>query len=92
MRINFAHVRVRGVNGSLIDVAVFDARSRSGTNADNASLLGTLTARARASRLKVDQSALAYSEGGQVKYYGTPALVKYLAQSGIPSWTNSIAV
>jgi ethanolamine ammonia-lyase small subunit len=92
MRINFAHLRERSTSGGWIDFAVFDARSSSGTNADNAQLLQQLTAKARMNGLKIDQSALAFDEAGRIKFYGSEKLVKYLADSGVPAWTHALNV
>lgn len=90
MRINLAHIRERSTSGGWIDFAVFDARSSSGTDSDNAALLAQLTAKARASGLTVDQSALAYDEAGRIRFYGTKHLVDYLSRSGLPQWTHQI--
>jgi hypothetical protein len=92
MRINFAHMRERAQNGGWIDFAVFDARSGSGSQSDNATLLSQLTARARANSLKIDQSALAYSSGSRVMFYGTPSLVEFLSKNGLPRWTHELDV
>lgn len=61
MKIKLAHLRERSTGGGWINFAVFDAKSTSG---DNAALLSQLTKIARASGLRVDQSALAYKSGG----------------------------
>jgi hypothetical protein len=90
VKISFAHLRVPARSGGSINFAVFDARSSSGTRDDNGRLLAQLTARARASNLRVDQSALAYSAGGRVEFFGTPNLVDYLSKAGVPGWTHSI--
>lgn len=92
MRVNFAHIRESSTSGGWIDFAVFDAKSTTSSDADNEELLYQLTARAIASGLKIDQSALAYNENGRVKFYGTPNLVKYLSRSGVPQWTHSVDV
>lgn len=89
MKINMAHLRERSTSGGWIDFAVFDAKSNSG---DNAGLLRQLTVAARASGLKVDQSALAYGSGGNIEYYGDQNLVSYLANGWIPQWTHTIDV
>ncbi len=89
MKINLAHIRERSTSGGYIDFAVFDAKSNSG---DNATLLAQLTARARASGLKIDQSALAYSQHGRIQFYGSKNLVDHLARSGLPRWTHEISV
>ena len=91
MKINLAHLRERSTSGGWINFAVFDAKSSSG-DSGNATLLAQLTARARASGLKVDQSALAYSQNGQIRFYGTKTLVDYLSKSGVPGWTHTIDV
>ena len=89
MKINLAHLRERSTSGGWINFAVFDAKPISG-DSGNATLLAQLTARARASGLKVDQSALAYSQNGRIRFYGTKTLVDYLSRSGIPGWTHTI--
>lgn len=90
MQINLAHIRERSTAGGYIDFVVFDAKSQSGMDSDNARLLMQLTAKARASGLKIDQSALAYSYGGDIRFYGTKSLVDYLSNSGLPQWTHTI--
>lgn len=90
--INFAHLRERARNGGWIDFAVFDARSSSGSDSDNVILLSQLTAQVRANSLKIDQSALAYSSGRRVIFYGNPSLVEFLSKSGVPRWTHHIDV
>jgi hypothetical protein len=67
MKINLAHLREKSISGGWIDFAVFDAKSSSGTNSDNDTLLHQLTVKARASGLKVEQSALAYKQGGHIR-------------------------
>ncbi|MHB1329780.1 MAG: hypothetical protein ACYC2K_16400, partial [Gemmatimonadales bacterium] len=61
-----------------------------GTPSANDDVLQSLTMRARASGLRVDQSALAYSENGRVKFHGSKPLVEYLARNGVPRWTHEI--
>lgn len=90
MKINLAHIRARATNGGNIDFVVFDARARSGSDAANSQLLAQLTARAKESGLKVDQSALAYGENGRIRFYGSRNLVEHLSKIGLPSWTHSI--
>ena len=90
MRISFAHIREKAAAGGFVDFAVFDARSASGAETDNAALLLQLTVAARAQGLKVDQSALAYMNAGRIQFYGTDTLVSHLAKSGLPTWTHWI--
>lgn len=92
VRINFAHLRERSTAGGWIDFAVFDARSGSGNEADNARLLHQLTAKARLAGRKIDQSALAFEQAGRIQFYGSRNLVQYLVNSGVPAWTHSIEV
>lgn len=92
MQINFAHLRERATNGGDINFAVFDARANSNTDASMSAVLADLTARARNSGLRVDQSALAFTENGRIKYYGTKNLVDYLSRSRIPNWTHKLSV
>ena len=90
MRINFAHIRARAANGGFIDFAVFEANASSGMDSDRADVLHNLTMKARFQGLKVDQSALAYSENGRIRFYGSPNLVDHLSRSGLPRWTHSM--
>lgn len=92
MRINLAHIRERSTSGGWIDFAVFDARSNSGSDPENARLLHQLTAKAIASGLRIDQSALAYMEAGRLKFYGTKNLVSHLSSVALPRWTHHIDV
>ena len=89
MKVNLAHIRERSTSGSWINFVVFDAKS---TSNNNSQLLSQLTSKARASGLKVDKSALAYSKYGRLEFYGTKDLVQYLSKSGLPSWTHTIDV
>jgi len=90
MRVNLAHLRERARSGGWINFAVFDARSSSGTNDDNARLLAQLTAKAKGANLRVDQSALAFMSGSRVQFFGSPPLVEYLSKNGLPGWTHTI--
>jgi hypothetical protein len=85
MTIKFAHLREGNIS-----FAVFDADARSGRDADRSELLAELTARARASSLRIDKAALAYRKGRGVEYFGTPDLVKYLATRAVTRWTHRI--
>ncbi len=91
-RINFAHIRERTVNGHYIDFAVFEADASSGTNEGRSRLLAQLTARARASGLKIDASALAYEEYGTINFYGSRNVVDWLADSELPPWTHTLDI
>lgn len=84
MRVNLAHLREHARSGGWINFAVFEARSSSGARDDNAQLLAELTAKARRANLRVDQSALAFMSGGRVQFFGSPPLVEYLSESGLP--------
>lgn len=90
MKINFAHLRERAQSGGWVNFAVFEARSSSGTSSDNSALLANLTTRARSSKLKVDQSALAFSANGRIQFFGSPPLVEYLSRNGLPGWNYSL--
>ena len=90
MRVNLAHLRERAKSGGWVNFAVFDARASSGSRDDNAQLLAQLTAKTRSSNLRVDQSALAFSAGGRVQFFGSPHLVDFLSKSGLPGWTHTI--
>lgn len=90
MQINMAHISERSTSGGSIDFAVFDAKSNSGSDSDNSVLLSQLTSKAQASGLKIDQSALAFKQNGQIKFYGSKNLVDYLSKNGVPHWTHKI--
>lgn len=90
MQVNMAHIRERSTSGGWVNFAVFEARSLSGSNADNAALLHQLTRRAIAAGRKVDKAALAFQQNGEVRFYGTPDLVNYLSRSGLPNWTHKL--
>ncbi len=87
MKINLAHLRERAVGGGWVNFAVFDAKSTTG---DNDELLLQLTNKARTSGLCIDQSALAFSSGGRLRFYGDQKLVHYLAKNWRPVWTHKI--
>jgi hypothetical protein len=72
-----------------VDFAVFNALSTTG---DNAGLLDELTFRVRNTGCKVDQSALAFKEGGRIKFYGTPTLVDFLSKNGVPQCNKVLEV
>ncbi|HEY9404250.1 MAG TPA: hypothetical protein VIQ24_16455 [Pyrinomonadaceae bacterium] len=92
MQIEFAHIRERSTNGGYIDFAVFNADAVSKNDDDRYDLLHDLTARTRLLGLAVDKSALAFREHGRVKFYGTPDLVDYLVNNGLPRWTHTLTV
>jgi len=92
MQVNFAHLRERATSGGWINFAVFEARSTSGNNSDNSTLLSQLVNKARAAGLKVDQSALACAQHGRIQFYGDQNLVNYLSSSGVPQWTHTTDV
>lgn len=92
MRINFAHLRERSTTGGDINFIVFEANATSGTDSGRSEVLHDLTMRARRQGLRVDQSALAYSEHGRIRFYGSRNLVDYLAKRGVPRWTHSMDV
>jgi hypothetical protein len=89
VKINMAHLRERARSGGWINFAVFDAKSTTG---DNGGLLFQLTQAARNSGLRVDQSALAYSSGGKIMFYGDKNLVSYLSNGWIPHWTHTVDI
>lgn len=82
-KIRMAHVRIQG-----IDVAVFQANAADNTDSGRADVLADLTAAARAQGLRVQKSALAYGN----RFYGTPDLVRYLANGGGIRWTHTLTI
>ncbi|WP_024699117.1 hypothetical protein [Pseudomonas avellanae] len=87
MKINMAHLKEHAVGGGWISFAVFDAKSPSG---ENDGLLFQLTAKAQESGLRIDQSALAFTSGGRLRFYGDTKLVDYLAKGWHPVWTHTL--
>lgn len=92
MKIGLAHGCDRSATGDLIDFIVFEADVRSGMDGDRAELLLDLTNRARSEGLNVVKSALAFRENGRIMFYGTPDLVEYLSNNGVPRWTHYLNV
>lgn len=92
MRINFAHIRHPSTSGGFIDFAVFDARASNNTTSANQAALNQLTLAARSAGHKIDQSAIAFSEGGRLRFFGDKNLVDFLSRSGLPRWTHWIDV
>jgi alanine-alpha-ketoisovalerate/valine-pyruvate aminotransferase len=88
MQIPAAHLRHQG-----IDFAVFGADARTHGSTDRADLLNRLVTTARIDlRWNIDKAALAFTQGGQVTFYGTPDLVKFLSASGLPAWTHTVTL
>ncbi len=92
MKINFAHIRDRSTTGGWINFAVFAADSNDGSDSGRSDVLHNLTMRARANGLRVDKSALAYTQNGRTVFYGTSDLVEYLSNQGVPRWTHSLDI
>jgi hypothetical protein len=92
MKIKFAHIRERSTSGGWINFVVFGAKSTSGSDSGNNTLLSQLTSKARAAGLRVEQSALAFEQHGRIQFYGDKNLVSYLSRSGVPQWTHEIDV
>lgn len=82
-----AHLREQGIN-----FVVFDADARSRTKAGRSRLLRELTFAAKQQGLRVEKSALAFSEHGQPTFFGTPDLVRFLKNCGVPRWTHQLSV
>ncbi len=87
MVINFAHLRTQN-----IDFAVFDADATSRSDQARKALLARLTTKARAAGLRIQKSALAFEEGGELRFFGTPDLVAYLANNPYIQWTHSLTL
>ncbi|MGB0712305.1 MAG: hypothetical protein ACPGUC_01980 [Gammaproteobacteria bacterium] len=92
MDIKLAHLRERSTTGHWINFAIFDARSRSGTDTENNRLLAQLTHAARSSGLRVDQSALVFAQGNQARFFGDRSLVHFLSRNWVPQWTHTLNV
>lgn len=87
MQFNIAHINIQGQH-----CLICGADAPEGTDRARNAVLAQLVAAARAKNLRVDKSALAYSEHGRLKFYGTPDLVKYLASNGLPIWTHTLTI
>lgn len=87
MKINLAHINIQGVN-----CAVFEANSNSHNHSGRSDVLQQLTVAARHQGLRIEKSVLAYRECGKLRFFGTPDLVKYLANGSTPRWTHTITV
>ena len=87
MTIKLAHVRIQTLN-----CMVFEADSPARTPAARSQLLSQLTAKARQQGLAVDKAALAFAEAGQIRFFGSEDLVRYLAQRGVPRWTHTLSI
>lgn len=92
MRINFAHLRERSTSGGDINFIVFEANATNGSDSGRSQVLQDLTMRARRQGLRVDQSALAYTENGRIRFYGSRNLVDYLSRRALPHWTHSMDI
>lgn len=85
--IRMAHLQTQGIN-----FAVFDADAASGQPHDRPHVLARLTRLARAEGLLVQKSALAFYEAGRIRFFGTPDLVRYLANNWLGRWTHTLTV
>lgn len=85
--IRFAHLRTQN-----IDFVVFDADATTHSNQDRSRLLEQLTKSARASGLRVQKSALAFAENGELRFFGTSDLVEFLVHNPFFQWTHTITV
>ena len=92
MRIKLAHLRDRSTSGGDVNFAIFDANASNGTDHGRAQLLAALTTKARQSGLRVEIAALVYQEHGELRTYGEPSVVHYVAARGIPRWTHTIDI
>jgi predicted transcriptional regulator len=54
--------------------------------------VNTCLGRARRAGLRVDKAALAFSEAGRVRFYGTRDLVEYLVKGARVNWTHTLDV
>ena len=93
MTIKFAHLRELSTTGVYVDFAVFHANATNGSDIERAEILEDLTTRARLGmRLKIDASALVFTEGGRTRTYGDHFVIDYLSKRGVPRPTHYIDV
>ena len=90
MKINIAHIRHPSDKGTQLNLAVFEAKPNLVNEKNNQLLLESLTLKARAAGLNIDQAALAYRHNNQLQYWGSKTLVDWLSKNGLPAWTNTI--
>ncbi len=69
MKIKLAHLRERSTSGDWINFAVSEAKSTSGSDSGNNTLLSQLEHKARAAGLRVDQSVLAFMQSDRIYRY-----------------------
>jgi len=70
-------------------IAVFDAKS---TNGNNSALLAELTQKTRLNGLRIDQSALVFTQNGRTQFFGDKNLVDFLSTNWYPQWTHTLTV
>ena len=87
MQINVAHVNIQGQN-----CLICEANAKDHTDSTRSTLLAQLTAAARAQNLRVEKSALAFSEHGRLQFYGSRDLVGFLANNSLPRWTHKLTI
>jgi hypothetical protein len=87
MKVKIAHLRVQGIN-----FVIAGADATTGLQHDRDAVLKRVWISARRAGLRVDKAALAFHEGGRLRFYGTPDLVRYLATSGVPGWTHTLEI
>ncbi len=88
MKINMAHLRDQDIS-----FAIFETDAPSRTKHDRDALLHQLIGQARLSGLRVDKAVLAFTEFGQLTFYGTPDLVRFLvARPSALRWTHTLDV
>lgn len=91
--IKFAHLKDRSTSGVWINYVVFNARPKAGTRRENQNLLASLTEKAKASGLRVDQSALCFKEHGRIKFFGDQSLVRFLSRTLVSiTWTHDMKI
>jgi hypothetical protein len=85
--ISMAHVNIQGLS-----CAIFDADSTTHTDQARNALLARLTLATQQQGLRVEKAALAFVEFGQLRFFGSPDLVRYLARAGLPRMTHTLTV
>lgn len=89
MRIKFAHLHHPAKGGGMVNFAVFDAKS---TNGNHSALLAELTQMARSNGLRIDQSALVFTQHGRLQFFGDKNLVNFLSTNWYPQWTHTLTI
>lgn len=92
MKVPVAHFWLPGDRGQKIQCAVFGFSPHDKSNSGLSKALNQLTRAAMQEGLAIHKSALVYEQHNEERYFGTQDLVEYLANNGVPPWTNNLEI